>query len=125
MTTPEKIEALIAKYEKKLASCRADILNLSALGMPQSISAATFRSETEALIAEHETILAAFAFNAKLRKDLAGHPCFVDQDCDLDHDLKYVDDSFSHEFGTEVRGHWECKNCGTVVDLPHGYYEED
>jgi hypothetical protein len=59
MTTPEHVKAVIAKYEKKLASCRADILNLPALGMPQSASAAAFRFETEALIAEYETILAA------------------------------------------------------------------
>jgi hypothetical protein len=25
----------------------------------------------------------------------------------LDGEVMYVDDSFDHEFGTEVRGHWE------------------
>ena len=43
----------------------------------------------------------------------AGHPCF-DPDGPPDHDWKYVDDSFSHEFGTEICGHYECARCNAI-----------
>ena len=43
----------------------------------------------------------------------AGHPCF-DPDGPPDHDWKYVDDSFSHEFGTEICGHYECARCDAI-----------
>ena len=35
-------------------------------------------------------------------------------DCKGDHDLEWIDDSFDHEFGTEVCGHWECVKCDYV-----------
>lgn len=38
------------------------------------------------------------------------HPCRIGWN-EYDHDWKYIDDSFSHEFGTEVCGHWECEFC--------------
>jgi len=41
------------------------------------------------------------------------HPCRVGLK-EYDHELKYIDDSFSHEYGTEVCGHWECENCGYI-----------
>jgi len=41
------------------------------------------------------------------------HPCDVGEK-DLDHDYEWQDDSFDHEFGTEICGHWECINCGDV-----------
>lgn len=43
----------------------------------------------------------------------AGHPCF-DPDGPPDHDWEYVDDSFSHEFGTEICGHYECARCDAI-----------
>ena len=43
----------------------------------------------------------------------AGHPCF-DPDGPPDHDWEYVDDSFSHEFGTEICGHYECARCNAI-----------
>jgi rubrerythrin len=41
------------------------------------------------------------------------HPCLVGFK-EYDHDFKYIDDSFSHEYGTEICGYWECQTCGTV-----------
>ena len=43
----------------------------------------------------------------------AGHPCF-DPDGPPDHDWQYVDHSFSHEFGTEICGHYECTRCDAI-----------
>jgi NADH dehydrogenase/NADH:ubiquinone oxidoreductase subunit G len=34
---------------------------------------------------------------------------------ECDHEWEFVDDSFSHEFGTEVCGHWECLLCGATT----------
>ena len=42
---------------------------------------------------------------------LPQHPCFFGGE-GYDHDWEYLDTSFGHEFGTEVRGLWICRNCG-------------
>lgn len=54
------------------------------------------------------------------------HPCRVGLN-EYDHDPEFVDDSFDHEFGTEVCGHWECANCGQLFpDMePPGYDYDD
>lgn len=48
-------------------------------------------------------------------KESAKHPCDIGED-ELDHDIEWVDDSFDHEFGTEVCGHWECARCNEDVN---------
>jgi len=41
-----------------------------------------------------------------------------------DHDYEWIDDSFDHEFGTEVCGFWECLGCGHVDEnRPYPEYE--
>lgn len=44
------------------------------------------------------------------------------------HDHEWIDDSFSHDLGTESCGHWECVDCGHVDDdmeSPQPQYEDD
>lgn len=42
-----------------------------------------------------------------------------------DHDWQFVDESFSHEFGTEVLGSWECLKCGEITTkCPVREYDE-
>ena len=36
---------------------------------------------------------------------------------DLDIDLVWEDDSFDHEFGTEVRGHWEIDDLNGLIEV--------
>lgn len=37
-----------------------------------------------------------------------------------DHEWEFQDDSFDHEFGTEVIHYWECPKCGATTDKsPH------
>ena len=33
---------------------------------------------------------------------------------EYDHEWKYIDDSYDHEYGTEQCGHWECQVCGAI-----------
>ena len=33
-----------------------------------------------------------------------------------DHEWEFIDESFSHEFGTEVLHSWECQKCGETVN---------
>ncbi len=56
-----------------------------------------------------------------------GHPCY-DPDGPPDHDMKYEDESFSHEFGTEVCGIWRCVRCGAEDperEAPTDDYDDD
>lgn len=43
----------------------------------------------------------------------------------FDHDFEWIDDSFDHEFGTEVCGHWECTDCGAVDEKREPPYGDD
>ena len=36
------------------------------------------------------------------------------QDCE--HDFEFCDDSFTHEFGTEIIRYWQCTICGYGYD---------
>lgn len=58
--------------------------------------------------AELTTTLAA---SQALVTKLETHPCYDKESGEFDHDWKHVDDSFSHEFGTETLGHLECQRC--------------
>lgn len=51
------------------------------------------------------------------------HPCYVG-DGEYDHDMQHIDESFSHEYGTEVCGYFECQWCGLVVDDREPPYED-
>lgn len=42
-----------------------------------------------------------------------------------DHDWKCIDDSFDHEFGTEVAYHMECRHCGAERPVEDADYEDD
>jgi hypothetical protein len=46
----------------------------------------------------------------------------VDYVVDVEYDLKYVDDSFDHEFGTESCGHYEARNIHILSCIS---YDED
>ena len=37
----------------------------------------------------------------------------------------WVDDSFDHEFGTEICGHWECKVCNHACDGPYSFDDDE
>lgn len=49
-----------------------------------------------------------------LRKEIAEVTAAFQKECD--HDFEKVDDSFSHEFGTEVIRYLRCEKCGKVAD---------
>lgn len=40
-------------------------------------------------------------------------------------DRECVNDSFDHEFGTEVCYHDECRNCGAILECTHEDYDYD
>ena len=63
--------------------------------------------ELRRLRAEHDELVAARLKISQLQT----HPCYDIESGEFDHDWKHVDDSFSHEFGTEVCGHMECQHC--------------
>lgn len=44
---------------------------------------------------------------------------------ECDHDWKFVDDSFSHEFGTEQIHFKECQICGITENVSSSDYEFD
>lgn len=41
----------------------------------------------------------------------------------IDHDWKFQDDSFDHEFGTEQAHYWACSRCGATRDMEAGDYD--
>ena len=41
-----------------------------------------------------------------------------------DHDWKLVDDSFDHEFGTEVCGHMQCTKCEETREIEDGEFDD-
>lgn len=43
------------------------------------------------------------------------HPCYMGGG-EFDHDWKYIDDSFDHEYGTHSAYHYECRTCGEDND---------
>jgi hypothetical protein len=51
----------------------------------------------------------------KLAKDVAP---------DCDHDWHFQDDSFDHEFGTEVIHYWLCEKCGVTKPTCQSEYGE-
>ena len=38
-----------------------------------------------------------------------------DDNSRIDHDWKFQDDSFDHEFGTERVHYWRCERCGAIT----------
>ena len=48
-------------------------------------------------------------------------PCIPVDPPDCDHEWKTVDDSFDHEFGTEIVVYDQCEKCGAT--RPHERYE--
>ena len=50
------------------------------------------------------------------------HPCQTD-DCGFDHDWKFHDDSFDHEFGTERVHFWRCAVCEETREIEAGDYD--
>lgn len=44
---------------------------------------------------------------------------------ECDHDWKFQDDSFDHEFGTERVHYFLCETCGAVREMEPGDYEYD
>lgn len=43
----------------------------------------------------------------------------------IDHDWKFQDDSFDHEFGTERVYHWQCERCGATREMESADYHDD
>ncbi len=43
----------------------------------------------------------------------------------IDHDWKFQDDSFDHEFGVEVIQYWECQRCGATHETSPADYADD
>ena len=48
-------------------------------------------------------------------KLLQTHPCIL-EDGNFDHEWKFVDDSFDHEYGTQIEVYYECKCCKATKD---------
>jgi len=67
------------------------------------------------ILAEHEKDQRVIAAAEKQIELLKTHPCLL-EDGDFDHDWKFVDESFDHEFGTEVVHYYECKHCNATKD---------
>ncbi len=44
---------------------------------------------------------------------------------DCDHEFEFVDESFDHEFGTEVVHYMQCQKCGFVRDIEPGEFDYD
>ena len=38
--------------------------------------------------------------------------------------MEFVDDSFSHEYGTEQIFYWRCKLCGKIEEVVDDYIED-
>ena len=53
--------------------------------------------------------------NAQIAK-LQTHPCLIEGG-EFDHNWKFTDDSFDHEYGTERVYYWECRNCNATKDV--------
>lgn len=45
------------------------------------------------------------------------------QEC-CDHDMEFVDDSFSHEYGTKQIFYWRCKLCEKIEEVTEDYIED-
>lgn len=43
----------------------------------------------------------------------------------IDHDWKFQDDSFDHEFGTERVHYWQCERCGAMREMEAADYDDD
>lgn len=50
--------------------------------------------------------------------DLKSATMECDDDSHIDHDWKFIDESFSHEFGTEIVHYWVCERCEKTRDEP-------
>lgn len=57
---------------------------------------------------------------AELERALETHPCHTEK-MEFDHDWKFVDDSFDHEYGTEVVHYFECRHCKATKDVDDEY----
>lgn len=43
----------------------------------------------------------------------------------IDHDWKFQDESFDHEFGCERVHYWQCARCGATREVNDGDYDEE
>ena len=55
-------------------------------------------------------------------KDLSAADLDTKQECD--HEWVIQDDSFDHEYGTEVIRYFVCKHCDAVRDIESGDYDD-
>ena len=39
------------------------------------------------------------------------------EDVECDHEWEFQDDSFGHEYGTEIIQYWMCRHCGETRSL--------
>lgn len=45
---------------------------------------------------------------------------------ECDHDWQFIDDSFSHEYGTEIVVYWQCSKCDKTKNVePDDYIIDD
>lgn len=58
------------------------------------------------------------------------HPCYIGNG-EFDHELEVVNDSFDHEFGTEVIQYMQCGTCGathdedaSIPESPEGFWDD-
>jgi hypothetical protein len=52
------------------------------------------------------------------------HPCQTEAG-DLDHDWKFQDDSFDHEFGVERIHYFRCDRCDETRPVEPGDYDDE
>lgn len=73
------------------------------------------KASYEELARLHSRLIAELAAAQAKVAELSTHPCLL-EDGNLDHDWKFVDDSFDHEFGTETVYYYKCKCCNATTD---------
>ncbi len=69
---------------------------------------------------ENAPIGAASELSAGLER--TPHPCETEPG-EFDHEWKFVDDSFDHEYGTEQVHYWCCERCDATRDVESGDYD--
>lgn len=57
--------------------------------------------------------------------DLESATMESDDNSHIDHDWKFQDDSFDHEFGTERVHYWQCERCGATREMEAADYHDD
>ena len=57
--------------------------------------------------------------------DLASAQMEMADKSHIDHDWKFQDDSFDHEFGTESVHYWLCERCGAMREIEAADCDDD